>query len=101
MQVKEVAVCRIFNTGNYENTRIEVRLALDPSDEANKSILTGEKIILDYWANKKEGKTLDQILIILLIFLLAGVLFSQKRKPLVTATSSPSNQHRPSLKGLW
>jgi hypothetical protein len=59
MQVKEVTVCRIFNTGNYENTRIEVRLALDPSDEANTSILTAEKIILDYWANKKEAKPLN------------------------------------------
>jgi hypothetical protein len=60
MQVKEVAVCRIFNTGNYENTRIEVRLALDPLDETNTSILTAEKIILDYWANKKEVRVLEQ-----------------------------------------
>ena len=60
MQVKEVAVYRIFNTGNYENTRIEVRLALDPSNEANTSILTAEKIIMDYWANKKEVKTVGQ-----------------------------------------
>ncbi len=54
MQVKGVAVTRIFNTGNYDNTRIEVRLVLDPLDETKASILSAEQIIKEYWQTRSQ-----------------------------------------------
>ena len=60
MQVKEIAITRIFNIGNYENIRYEVRAALDSIDEPKTSIQEIEKFINEYWENRKEVKTLGQ-----------------------------------------
>jgi hypothetical protein len=52
MQVKEIAITRIFNIGNYENIRYEVRVALDIIDEPKASILSAERIISEYWEKR-------------------------------------------------
>jgi hypothetical protein len=52
MQVKEIAITRIFNIGNYENVRYEVRVALDSIDEPKTTIQSAEKLITEYWENK-------------------------------------------------
>jgi len=60
LQVKEIAITRIFNIGNYENIRYEVRAVLDGIDEPKVSIQEIEKFINEYWENRKEVKTLGQ-----------------------------------------
>jgi hypothetical protein len=55
MQVKEIAITRIFNIGNYENVRYEVRVALDSIDEPKTTIQTAEKLITEYWENRSKG----------------------------------------------
>ncbi len=55
MQVKEIAITRIFNIGNYENVRYEVRVALDSVDEPVTTIQNAEKLITEYWENKSKG----------------------------------------------
>jgi hypothetical protein len=60
MQVKEIAITRIFNTGNYENVRYEVRVALDNIEDPATSIRNAEKLITDYWQNRNGGKTIER-----------------------------------------
>lgn len=52
MHVTEVAVTRIYNIGNFENIRYEIRAALDSIDDPKTAVADVEKIIHECWIIK-------------------------------------------------
>ena len=54
MHVTEIAVTRIYNIGNYENIRYEIRAALDSIDDPKTVVATVEKLIHECWIIKAQ-----------------------------------------------
>lgn len=45
MHVKEITVERLLNTGNYENERVAVTIALDKSESPAQAVARGRRFV--------------------------------------------------------
>lgn len=52
MKVKEVAIGRKYNLGNYENMDIHVTASVGENENPVEVLQALEKVIMDYWSGR-------------------------------------------------